>query len=230
MTLRELYEATLIEIDKTSAPNFLLSDFNYSCQKAIQQYVNKRYNYCEVNQQLTDDLKELKVTKELISDDSIIFELPNNYLHCLNCICNFELPNNCDNSKLLVSARRLTSDIYAQAITNYYFKPSIKCPYYDIYVKDGKTYLKVVYETKTPVILNKVVIDYIKTPEKVELTELQLNLVDDTSQTLEFSDYVCHEIINELVKLLLENSNNPRLQSNLAINQTIASPVPQQSK
>jgi hypothetical protein len=35
MTVRELYEAALIEVDKTTAPNFLLSDFNYYCYKAI---------------------------------------------------------------------------------------------------------------------------------------------------------------------------------------------------
>jgi hypothetical protein len=44
----------------------------------------------------------------------------------------------------------------------------------------------------------------------------------DTSQVLEFPDYVCFEIVNEFVKLLMENASDPRLQSNLAINQTIA--------
>lgn len=234
MTVRELYEAALIEVDKTTAPNFLLSDFNYYCYKAIQQYVNKRYNLCELNQQLSDDLRALKITKEIPKQDLGDFELPENYLHCLNCICKFEFSESYNCNKLgsgfNVAARRLTSDIYSQAITNYYFKPSVKCPYYDIYIQDNKYYLKIVYETNLPVSLTKISIDYIKTPEKVELTEFQLDSVEDTSQTLEFPDYVCHEIINELVKLLLENSSNPRLESNLAINQTIASPVPQQSK
>jgi hypothetical protein len=43
---------------------------------------------------------------------------------------------------------------------------------------------------------------------------------EDTSDEMEFSDYVCYEIINEFVKLLLENASDPRLQTNYAINQT----------
>ena len=47
---------------------------------------------------------------------------------------------------------------------------------------------------------------------------------------MEFPDYVCQEIINELAKLLLENASDPRLQTNLAVNQTIANPAQQQSQ
>ena len=35
---------------------------------------------------------------------------------------------------------------------------------------------------------------------------------------MEFPDYVCIEIINGLVKLVMENASDPRLQTNLAIN------------
>nr|DAK03589.1 MAG TPA: hypothetical protein [Bacteriophage sp.] len=59
------------------------------------------------------------------------------------------------------------------------------------------------------------------------MTQTQYELVEDTSQVLEFPDYVCQEIINELVKLLLENASDPRLQTNLAVNQTIAMPTQQ---
>jgi hypothetical protein len=53
-------------------------------------------------------------------------------------------------------------------------------------------------------------------------------LVEDTSQVLEWPDYVCYEIVKELVTLLLENAGDPRLQTNIPINQAIASPVQQQ--
>ena len=32
----------------------------------------------------------------------------------------------------------------------------------------------------------------------IELTEEQLDTIEDTSQIIEFPDYVCYEIINEL--------------------------------
>lgn len=75
--------------------------------------------------------------------------------------------------------------------------------------------------------LEKIYIDYIKTPQHIRLTQEQLDLTEDTSQMLEFPDYVCQEIINELVKLMMENASDPRLQTNIPINQTIAQPVQQ---
>lgn len=42
---------------------------------------------------------------------------------------------------------------------------------------------------------------------------------------MEFPDYVCQEIINGLVKLVMENSSDPRLQTNIPVNQTIAPPA-----
>ena len=78
--------------------------------------------------------------------------------------------------------------------------------------------------------LTDIFVDYIKTPQKIRLTQDQIEMVEDTSQVMEFPDYVCQEIINELAKLLLENAGDPRLQTNLAVNQTIANPVQQQSQ
>ena len=75
--------------------------------------------------------------------------------------------------------------------------------------------------------LDTIYVDYLKTPQHVELTQDQLDLVEDTSQLLEYPDYVCYEIVGELVKLLMENASDPRLQTNIPINQTIASPIQQ---
>ena len=75
--------------------------------------------------------------------------------------------------------------------------------------------------------LSRVYIDYLKAPQFIRLTQEQVDDTIDQSQILEFPDYVCQEIINELTKLLLENSSDPRLQTNLAVNQTIASSVQQ---
>lgn len=58
----------------------------------------------------------------------------------------------------------------------------------------------------------------------VSMTQEQVLAINDNTQKLEFPDYVCYEIINIYVKLLLENASDPRLQTNLPINQTIAIP------
>jgi hypothetical protein len=56
--------------------------------------------------------------------------------------------------------------------------------------------------------LDKVYVDYLKTPQHIRLTQQQIDLTEDTSQILEFPDYVCQEIINGLVRLVMENASD----------------------
>jgi len=44
---------------------------------------------------------------------------------------------------------------------------------------------------------------------------------------MEFPDYINREIINELVHLVMERANDPRLSTNLQITQSIARPTQQ---
>lgn len=80
--------------------------------------------------------------------------------------------------------------------------------------------------------LSKVYIDYLKGPQFIRLSQEEVDKVEDSSQILEFPDYVCQEIVNELVKLLMENASDPRLQTHIPINQSIATPgqEPQQKR
>ena len=75
--------------------------------------------------------------------------------------------------------------------------------------------------------LKNVLIDYIKAPQLIRLTQEQVNLTEDTSQIMEFPDYVCQEIINELTMLVMENTADPRLQTNTVVTQSIANPAQQ---
>ena len=77
--------------------------------------------------------------------------------------------------------------------------------------------------------LVKVFVDYIKTPQYIRLTQEQVNLTEDTSQIMEFPDYVCQEIINELTTLVMENTADPRLQTHIPVTQSIANPAQQQA-
>lgn len=333
MTARQLYEAMLIEMNKTDAPSMLLEDFNYLANKAVYQYVNKSYNKYDVNQQATDDLRVLKATAVIparLSDDygavkmfsatgvqetlspelsnglyGAVYEvfLPSDYLHILNCICNFKVLSTfkCYNkdSNLQFKANRLTSDMWGNIINNYYLRPMYKRPYYYIHNVNSNTFeggidvnlgtptnpfvsatsahassgtdvtsaneatntfqsifgtspntistverqagirygnpsntrMEIRYGKDNSVFeLTHVYIDYLKTPQYIRLSQEQVDLTQDTSQVLEYPDYICQEIINELVKLMLENSSDPRVQTHMAVNQTIANPVQQQSQ
>ena len=152
MTSRQMYEATLIELNKTNAPNILLEDFNYFANKAINQYINKRYNIYDINQQTTDDLRVLKATAmlkpkkvnvynglSLAGGNMATFEvtLPSDYLHILNCICIYKVKKTykCYNKDdtWRAAATRLTADAYSQVLDNFWNKPTYKRPYYYIH-------------------------------------------------------------------------------------------------
>lgn len=78
--------------------------------------------------------------------------------------------------------------------------------------------------------LVEVQIDYVKCPQFIRLTQEQIDLTEDTSQIMEFPDYVNQEIINELVHLVMERGNDPRLGNNMQITQSIARPTGQQQQ
>lgn len=160
MTVRELYNNVLVELNKVQAPSLLLEDFVYLANKAVQKYINKRYNFFEMNQQLTDDLRVLlksskalqeseeEITKpdgtkekqKIVSniDGAPQYDLPEDYMHILNCICTFEKVSNskCSNTEEkqyeAIPASKLDTASWPHTIENYYMKPSRKRPYYYI--------------------------------------------------------------------------------------------------
>lgn len=285
MTIKQAWEGMLTELNKVNAPSMLLQDFNYFFNKAIDQYINKRYNIYDISQQTSDDLRVLKATAELIPSNiqngikGVI--LPYDYLHLLNCICTFKINSGkkfkCYKSgeSVQFSAKRLTADSWSVILNDYYNRPIPQRPYYYIHntndliqetvwpdvgnsvqntsntvtlsellnsdnlgvvnKENGERYgnasnirIEIRYGSDDILTLDKVHIDYLKTPKYYSLTQDQLDLTDDVSQVLEFPDYVCQQIINELVYLVLENNSDPRLKTNPVVTQSIASPVQQQ--
>lgn len=327
MTAKQVFEGLLTELSKVGAPSLLLSEYNYYVNKAVNQYINKRYNIYDVNQQTTDDLRVLKATTTLVpvkvttyeGDDSIgaanIFGgtyeiyLPNDYLHMLNCTCIYEMTKNhkCwdKGNKIPFSAKRLTSDAWSTIMNDYYNRPIPERPYYYIhnvntstelptnpvvldgeFIKSGTDDADGKYDYSIEINDNIITpkentssnfprkikinnnsvdaverqaaqrygntsrvrceirygrddsifklvaahIDYIKAPQHIRLTQEQIDLTEDTSQMMEFPDYVCQEIINELVLLVMEKTADPRLQSHTSVTQSIANPSQQQTQ
>ena len=321
MTVRDIYEYALVELNKLNAPSLLLEDYNYFINKAIQQYINLVYAKSEIDQQSTDDIRVLKTSailepklfsSSLTSDKTKLLsnglfktsyyaDLPTDYMHVLNCIVeytiqqsNFKWYNKGDTVHFPV--RRLTSDMYTQILNNAYMRPMYKRPYYylsaintntvaqaegdrlynkpgsltgmdasDLPTKEGekplalekgttpenKSYGLIDSETQAGDRLSNsstvrlelrfgndatifkptaLYIDYIKSPMYVRLTQEQIDSTIDYSQVLEFPDYVCFEITNIFVRLLMENSSDPRLQTNIPLNTTIYNPVAQQQQ
>lgn len=329
MTAREVFEGMLVELSKVNAPSLLLKDFNYLFNKAINQYINKRYNIYDVAQQQTDDLRVLKATAMLAPTPTTLYtrdadntsgshigknsnaknlvaqlfgatyevELPSDYLHLLNCICIYKVKkqHKCYDKDTVVqfAAKRLTADSWSTIINDFYNRPLPERPYYyihnvnssnniptesirstspafgtdmngkryDVSKSDGsgtndnsnfprvlsigdydidlterdaayrygnasKVRMEIRYGKDNTVFeLIDVFVDYIKAPQHIRLTQEQLDLTEDTSQIMEFPDYVCQEIINELTILVMENTADPRLQTHIPVTQSIANPA-----
>ena len=261
MTIRNAFENCLIELNKVQAPSLLVDDFIYLFNKSVQQYVNKRYNLFETKQQLTDDLRVLTKTVKIvdpnlsIENSANVFgksyrcQLPKDYVHMLNCICEFEnLNSKCESNSLFQQgANKLDTSQWSHVINNAYMKPSVKRPYYYIIniedpIKDGLSdddKKKEVDQARRygnsvqPIMqikcgddpkyeLKAVYVDYLRAPEYLTLDKDILDDIIDNSQVIEFPDYVVYEIINEIVKLIMENGQNPRIQTNPPVNQSVA--------
>lgn len=334
MTARGIYEAILIELNKVNAPPLKLHEFNYLCNKAINQFINEVYNIYDINQQTTDDLRVLKSTAYLTPTKVAIKQptvanavakpnaltgatyevfMPQDYLHLLNCICVYYIDSNykCyDKGDFIeVPAKKLTADTWSNVVNDIYNRPSPLNPYYYIHNRNQQsnlptnpTYIKKetgkadveVYGTditsqgyantttaissgaaasnfsrtiklrdtlgeKEESVVDKptalrysnpttirceirygmddsiyklaeVQVEYLKSPQFIRLTQEQIDRTADTSQIMEFPDYICDEIINKLVTLLMERAQDPRLATNVQINKTIARPTEQQSQ
>ena len=261
MTYREVYENCLIELNKVQAPSLLIDDFVYLFNKAIQKYINKRYNTFEVSQQLTDDLRVLlrtvrievePTTSKNIFKDSYTCKLPDDYVHILNCVCEFKRtdPDKCNNSQTFfqVGANKMDTSEWPHIINNYYMKPSAKRPYYYISnIKEepdpdpvgspsnkekntryGNSTIPVMQikcgDDRQQQVLVAVYIDYLRSPKYISIDQLDLDSIEDTTPEIEFPDYVIFEILNELVTLVLENGKDPRIQTFSQIGQSISQP------
>lgn len=74
--------------------------------------------------------------------------------------------------------------------------------------------------------LKRVHVTYIKSPQVINLTKRQFDLVEDTSQILEFPDAVIQEIVNDFVTIYLENISDQRTASNMQVAQAVQGGIP----
>ncbi len=161
---------------------------------------------------------------------AVTVKLPDSYMHLLVCVGSIRANKayKCYGAGYVHynKVKRLPSDIAGGVLDNAYLKPSITRPFHQI--NDNITgavtpSITIMYGLHpiTDFTLNKIELDFIKKPETLTLTLAQRDSIADTSAVLEFSDYVCNEIIKRAVKLVLENSSDPRLQTNIPTNKTI---------
>jgi len=295
MTARELYEGVATELNKLSAPEIFLDEFNYYANKGVLQYVEKRYNLYDTNQQTSDDLQALRKPLTITSPNitlagqtytamngleltEAIYDvtLPANYLHLTKCAVQFTLQKNYQLSSagyiLRRPAKRLTDDMENSIMENAFQKPSPKRPFFQLMSNPNQVledwFINSSYDNAVVLdAINKkagdedahnafddadgdgaldsgevftgpkmqiqygrdistfaltgVDIVYLKTPRYVKLTPEQIDTTEDRSQLLEFPNYVCNEIVKEILALVMYRDGDPRLQAHAAIQSSI---------
>jgi hypothetical protein len=166
-------------------------------------------------------------TGKRYSSDFIKFPAPDNYWHMVgtNVTTVAKFPYKCypkghEDTK---PSKKLNSHTANGIINNAYLKPSASRVFHDF--TDGSAgsvlpNLTFYYGDSKKFNITEVSLDYLKKPEVVNLTVGQRDVPVDTSAVLEFPEYVCNEIIKRVVKLILENSSDPRLNTHVQVNQS----------
>jgi hypothetical protein len=181
MTVREVYDNLLTELNKVEAPSLLLESFNYYLGKSINEVCNQWYAFYEQNQLLKDNLRVLTRSSARVKSSyngMSLYTLPDDYWHLLpGSVLSYSVVPSCTGESTIFEAPviSLDSQMYSGIIKDYYTKPSYKRPYlymheivvttgsnpgvtttYDIQIKSGAT-------TKyTPTTLQ---LDYLKKPK-----------------------------------------------------------------
>ena len=232
-TAREVYIDVLTEMLKEEAPTVYLEDFNYYFNKAVSEYLKLRYELFEATQQLTDDLRfwkeEYPATALEIPIDDIGLPDGKDYRHLTSCVFNVTLTRpvtNCEQQALTTKtyrAVRMSSSVKAGLHNNVYLEPTFYRPYFDII--NNKIRIFTGSSLPSWVKISNIVVEYLRHPAIVDLTEAQVANDPDTSQVMEFTSDVGDEIVKILMKLLLERGMNPRLQTQIPVNQSINDPA-----
>jgi hypothetical protein len=155
------------------------------------------------------------------------FPAPKNYWHTTGShVTTVSLRNHkCSpaGSEINVPSKKLPIAIANGIINNSYLKPDGKRPYH-LFTDGGlgsvKPDLIYLIGNSRLNIIKDIHLDYLKEPSRVELTVFQRDTPVDSSETFEFPEYACNEIIKKVVKLILEASSDVRLNTHIPVNKT----------
>ena len=225
-TVRQSYIDILTELVKEEAPTLYLEDFLYYFNKAINEFIKRRYELFEATQQVHDDLR---FWKKPYNTNQMEFGLDaidsQRYRHVLGCVIDVKLTrpdSRCDhrvNTTKQYKAVRMSSDIKSGILNNSYLEPTFFRPYFDIV--NNRFEIKVGDIDTKSVEISNILVEYLSDPTPVDMTEEEVENTEDTSEVLEFSTSVGEEINKICLNLILERGSSHRLQANQAVNQSI---------
>lgn len=231
MTIREAYLNVLTELVKEESPTLYLEDFLYYFNKAVGEFMNLRYEKFELTQQLTDDLRPWKCTYRAdsleidVRDIGDSSEICGDYRHVLSCTIGVTLVRpviGCDQRVNKVTKYKVTRASAARAagiLDNDYFRAAFYRPYFSL---SGNTLSIDVGEINEKwVSVGDIQVEYLMQPVKHIMTDEDITLEEDESEVLNYPLDVAEAIVKRALLLILERDGNPRMQTNMGVNQSI---------
>jgi len=168
---------------------------------------------------------------EIDDGERIAVRTPNDYWHITGMKTKLEYKKRPDCEKIFklkIGVKRLTDEVRASIDTrkNVYLEPSIKRKnnYYHELNNENSVYpdFEVLYcneSEKDLVQLKQIEFLYLKEPKKYSFSDADLDGTDNT-ESLEFQDYICMEIIEQLELIVLERNGDPRVKTQPVVNNT----------
>jgi len=218
MTVQEMHYAIDQGLQKVGSyvyDTFLEEEIDFFLNKMQERFIKdrvfktsdpKRLGF-SLNQKRLDDIRvilEVDFVDTNTGDTSVEYQrydLPVDYLYLINLRARLT-PSHCDSSVLnKVPARVVEQDKLYEMLRNPFAKSLPTTPVASITSEEIT-----IFQTKK-FILKGVELDYIRKPEKIDLS---------SSQDCELAEHTHHEIVDMTVKHILEIIESPRYQGNSA--------------
>ena len=156
-----------------------------------------------------------------IDDKHLDVLAPPDYQHLVELAVDYRFKNreDCVDWKFkTVSARRLTAERDTEVKSNAYLSPKSNRPYYKVennFTSNKPMFALELGSDMKPNLVEYtgVQMKYLKVPKKIYLTDDDIELEEDRTINMEFPDYICYELVNRIVTLVLEKTGEPRIQS-----------------
>ena len=162
-----------------------------------------------------------------VDEERMLISAPDNYFHLLGLenYLGTRKGVTCENWRTKrYGVSKLTSDREVSINQNVFLEPKSTRPYYSIKNNIGSVYpnIEVHYRKDSElelVKLDKIGLLYLKEPKIYFMDDADLK-GDDSTEVIEFQEYICQELVESVVRLVLENNSDPRVQSFPAVNES----------
>jgi hypothetical protein len=208
----DIYNAILTELNKEYNASFEVWDYNYFLNKAISEWVKRKYAEYETTQKRTDDLQLITKRNHKLNIVDNISPLPSDYLFLLGVRGEIEGKTKCTDGFLIKEIYKTTSDLKGYSDSNYYAKLK---SWYEI----THNTINIIPEKNTKI--KTIYIEYIETPLTQGLDLDNVTSPTNNLITLLTKDYIALEIIKLCASMFLENIEQQRTQGHLQLNEQV---------